>query len=355
MALIAVVFGMLFFGVLGITMATFIANDSQSSGENLEASQAFYVAEGGMQYLIMNQIVGDSDLSNNVSPTDPPFGGNSISLSPGKFWVEYSNQQASSADIKVTAQVGNSVRVIQETASISGTSSNHYVAMAGGKINMNSSSGDVYKDVILKGASNISPNVVVHGSITQDPNLVLPTIDFATYKTMTTTTNNGDLTISSNYTGNLLVNGNVTIKANVTYTGLLYATGNISLKGNNIVFLGTPVTEGNFSGDGLTGLQFKAVENSQVHMPAILSKGGISFKNSDGMKLDGVVWSSGDIDFTNADDLNYNGSFIIGGNMLMNTANRLTITFQSDYVKSVPGWSSGQDYNAVGLSGWKTY
>lgn len=358
MALVAVVFGMLFFGILGITMATFIANDSQSSLESLEASQAFYVAEGGMQYVLMNQLNGDVDFSDNVSPTGAPFGGTPISLSPGQFWIEYFNAVQNSAAVRVTARVGNAVRVIQQTAGQNG-SNYQYVAMAAGNLNMNSSSGNMFGDVAMKGNYSISPNVTVNGNILTDPNLQVPTIDFNTYQNMCTSTYNGNLTISSDYTGNLCVTGNVKINADVNYTGVLYATGNISIEGNGVVVIGSLVAQGNISGDNRTGLHFRPEPlNDDQFMPAILSQGNVSFKNSDGSKVEGLVSGTGNLDFSNSDNVIFKGSFLTDGNFLMNSATNMTFTFDTTLVTGIPGMSGSpnqQQSGSLSLSGWKTY
>lgn len=357
MAMIVVVLGMLIFGALGATFASFIAGDLAISTEGLQSAQAFYVAEGGMQYVQMNQLNGDNNFSDNTSPTDPPFGPSSINLSPGDFWIEYLNQQSDTVTVRVTARVGDSVRVIQQDVG-QGGSGQQYVTLAGGNLNMNSSSGTLNGDVGITGVANLDEDVIVNGNITEDPTLELPTLDFDTYKNMCTSSYSGNKTISSNTTANLCVTGNVTIKANVTYTGLLYATGNVTINGNNVIINGSIVTERNMNGDNRTGLQFNAQTiDADTHMPAIASQGTFSLKNDDNMQINGVIWTSGTADLTNSDNLQYRGSFIVGGNMVINTASNVSITFDSDLTTGIPGLSGGPGDSAgsLSLSGWRTY
>lgn len=356
MVVLAALLGMIFFGAMGITMVYLTANIISGSNEDLQSSQAFYVGEGGLQYVMMNQLGGDTDFSDNVSPTDPPFGANSISLSPGEFWVEYQNQQTNSVKVKITSRVGSAVRVIEQQAGQGGVS-RQYVTLASGNLNANSSSGNIYGDVGLRGNVNMSDQVTVHGNIYQDPAIELPALDFDVYEDMCTSVYQGSKVFSSNYTGNLCVTGSVVFYSNVTYTGLLYVEGNVHIQGSNVVINGSLITEGNLNADHQSGLQFNAQVVNGQHMPAIATNGNLSIKNSDGMRVTGVIWNDGNIDLSNSDNLQYTGSFMAGGNILINSASNLTLTFDADLLVGVPGLSNmgGGQSGSLSLSGWKTY
>lgn len=357
MAMVAVVVGMMMFAAMGLTVASFVTTDLDRATEGMQAAQAFYVAEGGRQFVIMSDLNGDTDFSDNISPTDPPFGADSITLSPGEFWIEYVAQASDSATLRITARVGDAVRVINQSVGQGGTGE-QYVTMSSGNINMNSSSGDIFGDVALGGNYSIDEDVTIHGNIIEDDDLVMPTFDFPTYEAMCDTTHSGNLTISANYTGDLCVTGNVRIDANVTFTGLLYSNGNVTINGNNVVFNGSLVAEGNINGDNRTGLQFTASTPSpDVHMPAIVGDGNVDFKDADGMQVTGVMWNSGNIDFTNTDNLDYTGAFMVGGNVVINSASSVTVTFDADLLAGVPGLegAGGSESGSVSLSGWSTY
>lgn len=356
--LVTLVMGMMLFGILGTSMVYVTANNLASSNEDLEGSQAFYIAEGGVQYVAMSQLNGDTNFSDNVPPTDPPFGANAIALGSGKFWVEYSGKTASGVTVKVTSQVGKAVRIVQQNVS-QGGSGYQYVTLAGGNLTLSGSNGHIYGDVGIKGSASIPAAVTVYGNVVQDPTLTLPTINFQTYKDMTTSTIAGNHTFSSNYTGNVYVTGNVTFNAGVTFNGLLYAGGNVSFAGNNVTINGTIVAEGNVNGDGRTGLQFISQTSGSQHMPAILNKSNFSFRNSDGLKISGVTWNPGNMDFSTTDNLDFTGSFMVGGNVALMVCNNLKITFASDLMTGVPGMSNpgggGSSTGSLSLSGWKTY
>ncbi len=358
MIFVAALLGMLIVGAMGLTLANLTATNRASSQEDLQALQALYVAEGGMQYIIQDRFVSDSNFSDNISPTGAPFGGNPVNLSPGQFWVEYVTLSSSSATLRVTARVGNATRVVQQSVA-QGGGGYQYVTVAGGNININTSTGDIYGDVGIQGQANVDEDVTVHGNMIEDPDIVIPTIDFSTYQAMTTSTHSGNKTINANFSGELYVTGNCTINANVTITGLLYCDGNVSINGNNVVVDGTLVAGGNVNGDNNSGLQFLAqTPDPQTHMPAILAGGNIDIKNSDNMQISGVIWSGGNTDMTNSDNLDYTGSYIVGGNLLLNTVNNIQLNFDADLLVGVPGLSpldEGEDSGGLSLSGYQTH
>ena len=358
MAVLVIVIGMLIFSALGLGLVAMITDNISANTDQLQAAQTFYVAEGGLQYILMNQFNGDVNFSDNISPTDPPFGASSIALGPGQFWIEYSNQQPTSINIKVTAKIGNAVRTVQVTGG-GGGSGYQYVTLGGGNLSITNSTGNVYGDAAVSGSATIGPNVTVHGNIVSNVNnLDQPTIDFQTYRNMTTTSYSGTHTFSANTIGNIYVSGNVTINANVTFTGVLYAGGNVALNGSNIHINGTLVSEGNISGSNLTGLQFISQPVPPTQMPAILTNGNLSLQNDDNMQINGIVWTDDNLNFSNSDNFNYHGSFMTGGNTTIDHVTGLTLTFDSGVMASIPGLQgggTGQQTGSLTLSKWKSY
>ncbi len=358
MIFIAALLGMMVLGTMGLTLANLTATNLVSSQEDLQASQALYVAEGGLQYIIQDQFATDNDFSDNVSPTGAPFGGNPVNLSPGQFWVEYVNLLSTSVTLRVTSQVGNSTRVVQQSLALT-PGGFAYVTMAGGNIVMNSSDGDLYGDVGVNGNVVIDDDVIQHGTVTDHASLTLPTMDFSAYSAMTTSTHSGNKTFNSNYSGNLLVTGNCTINANVVITGVLYCNGNINVNGNNVVVDGTLVSGGNFTGDNRSGLQVTGQSpDPNTHMPAIVAGGNIVMNNSDGAVISGLLWAGGNIVTDHADDLQVTGSYIAGGNIVSNHADDILLTFDADLLVGVPGLSAlpgGDASSSLSLSDYQTH
>ena len=361
MAFITAILGMMLFGAMGLSLVSIVSDNLSGSTDDLQTTQAFYVADGGLQYVIM-QLSGDSDFRN--LPTGvPPFDGTPVSLSPGQFWLEYCNQSQNGIDLRVTGKVGNSVRVVRQTADRSGSGYKDGTMMGGNFIiSASTSTGDIYGDAGISGNVNIGPGVVVHGNLSQDPTLVPPSVDFNTYKNMCTTTLNGNQTFSTNQSGNICVTGDVTFNANVTYTGLLYTTGNVKFNGDNVTVNGTIVAEGSVdgsSGSGLDHLTFNATPSAGgTYMPAILNNGPtFTFMKAQNMTVHGVLWNPhSPMNLKSMDNFNITGSFIAGGNVDLSSSTHMKITFDWDYLVGIPGLSGGNhQLSSLGTNTWKAY
>lgn len=349
-AFFAMILALLLFGTMGIATVSLLVNRLAGSTDNLQGSQAFYVADGGMQYTVMNEFFGDTDYSDNIVPTDPPFGANSISLSPGEFWVEYLNQGSESVDVKITGRVGNTVRSITQTL----TGSYRYISMTEGNLNAQNSTGTLNGDLGLEGNINMDADIAVNGGVVQTSNVDIPTIDLQVYDNMTTATHSGTKVFSSDYAGNLHVTGNVIFQSNVTYTGVLYVEGNVNIIGDDVTINGTLVAEGNINSTR-DNLQFisQSIDDDE-HMPAIVGLGGINFANTDDLSIYGLVWNNGNIDFSSSTDLDFEGSIVSGGNLLLNHATNMSLTFNTELVTGVPGLQDlSQIVTSVSLSNWK--
>ena len=354
-AFFGVVLAMLFFTTMGITTVSLVANDSTGATGNLNGSQSFYVAEGGLQHVIMNELAEDTDFGDNVSPTDAPFGANSIALGDGEFWVEYLNQSSSSIDVRVTAQVGNAVRVVQQTVT---PGSYPYSALVDGNFSLNNTEGTIDGDIGVNGNYN-GDDMAVTGTIYEDMDIDMPTVDFAEYLDLIDTTQNGNYTISSDYTGNLRVTGNLKIDGNITITGILYVDGNVDFDGDNVTVNGTIVTEGNLNGNNHDDLSFLAQPlDDGTQMPALVVDGNITINNSENITIAGTVWADGNINMNSMENVNFVGSLISNGNINLENGEDIQLVFESDYMEGLLGFSDipGAPGGGGGLtvSGWRS-
>ncbi|QQR81213.1 MAG: pilus assembly PilX N-terminal domain-containing protein [Deltaproteobacteria bacterium] len=345
MIFIGTLMAMLFFSALATTANYLSSTSNAGAVDDFQSSQAFYVADAGMQYTLMSRLNRDTNFSDNASPTGAPFGGTPITFGSGQFWIEYLNPTVTTVTVRITSKVGSAVKVISQNV----TSSNNfpqYAVTAGGNFNSNSSTGVINGNIALTGRANIDNRITVNGTVTSDPSITMPQIDFNTYKAMCTTTINGNYTINSNYSGMLCVRGNVTINSNVTYTGLLYATGNINVNGNNVTINGTMMSEGNLEVLHVTGFSATAsTSNPTQMMPALASKGNLNIMGSPGMRITGYVWAEGDMDFGNSDNYVFRGAMVAGGdfngNLLMNSTQNLSITFDPTVLTGMLGFTYG--------------
>lgn len=343
---------MMMFGGMGITTVSLLANKHASSTDNLQGTQAFYIAEGGMHHLLMNELFWDMDFTDNVSPTDPPFGTNSGSLNPGEFWVEYFNQAPKSLDVKLTARVGDTVRAITQKVA----REYQYVALAGGNFSAQGASGIFNGHMGVQGNLDIDSAISVNGGTMKAANLNIPAMDLLVYKSMTIETHTGTkvFTADSTYEGNLYVKGDVNLLKGVTYNGLLYIGGNLNIVGNDVTINGTLVVEGNII-TVKDNLKFIAQPiDANLHMPAIVCNGTMDFKNTTNPYIYGLVWSNGVVDFFNSLNLNLEGSLIGKQNLLLNGATVMSLTFKKKLITGVPGLLNlDQTVATLNLTNWR--
>ncbi len=224
----SVIFSMLILGMIGVTMAPLVGQEGSKSVLENHGQMAFYVADGGLQSLIADQFYGDTDFSDNVSPTGVPFGGASITLGEGEFWAEYNNLSVISADVTVTGRVEQSVRRIAVNVSKGPAGGNGI--NAGNNCNMRSSQGgggSISGDITCGTTPNVDGGYTVTGTIGTGP--APPPVNLQPLINLTTNTVNGNLTISGNYAGNVRVTGNVTIRNPGTITGIIVADGSVTI------------------------------------------------------------------------------------------------------------------------------
>jgi len=355
-ALIAVLLAVFLFGAIGATVSSLTASNLASSTEDFEGSQAFQVAEGGMQWVLMNQLTGDSDFSNNASPTGAPLSAKSIALGSGEFWVEYTNVQPSQMTVKVTSRVGKSVRVVEQQAGqVTQQGGHKEVILAWGNTVL-SNSGDIYGDVAMVSGNMTTVGVKLHGTAYQDPKLALPWLDREAYRSMCTKTYSSAKTILSKTTinGNVCYKGNVEIQGNVTVNGLLFVDGEIAVQGSNVTINGSMIATGNISGGWSNNVQFNAGTQGSTHMPALAGH-YINFDRMNNLQINGLFWSDRDVTIVNSNNAQITGTLVSMRTITMTSDSNLALTFSSNLLTGIPGfqYDAGTASTTLALSGWK--
>ena len=277
-------------------MSPIASNHSWISVASQDSYKAFHVADGGMRYIVTKDVLGDSDLSDNTSSTGTPFGGTPISLGNGQFWVEYSNLTAETADIKVTAKVGEGVRTIQQSISYSGANNNalhagNGVALIG---TTGTVDGDIEYDNSLLNEFTVTGGIASGGNI--PPSAVLqPLID------QTTSTHFGDLTINGNYTGDVRVTGTLTIEGSGTITGVIVSDNDIIINAGMVTMVGTLAAANTIDIQQLTGGTFQPQAAPVFGMnPALIALNDVKLNLSDNnvnVLIQGLVHAGNTVDF----------------------------------------------------------
>ena len=353
MALIVFVFIMMVLGVLGLMLASLISNQMATSIDNLNTIQAMYVAEGGLQWVLERDFRQDSDFSNNVSPTDAPFGASSVLLAGGQCWIEYANQDSANIDITVTARVGESVKVIQQHLAVSVPETFGSVQFATGNINLSNGNGNVAGDITAVGNVNLGVGITVLGDVGEGSTLEIPELDFSEYETMTDQTLIGNQSFSEEASGYILVEGSATLEAGTTFTGILYARGNITVE-KNVTVTGALITEANVTTSGQKQNFSITAGLSPVgeQLPAMAIGGNITFSGYDGLTIHGLVYALGNINMSNIDDFEFSGAMVTDQNLNMNNADEINLTYDATFVQDIPGFQEA-GMTALVITEWR--
>jgi len=361
---IAMVVGMMVLSIFGLTIAALVSNQMTSSIQKLQSAQAFYIADGGLQYILMDELDGDPDLSDNVSPTDPPFGPTSITMGRGEFWVEYSNQEVSSIDIKVTARVRDSIREVEGRISRNEFDVNA-ATMVDGNISIANTTGEIYGAVLANGTNMSIDDAVVNLPAANDwiaeADIIVPDILLSVYDAMTTSTHIGNLTITSAmspYTANIHVTGNLTIGDDVIVKGLFYAEGGIVVKGGGTtgsIINGTLVSEGNINiqNGNIVHITAQAID-ADHHMPAIVSTGTLSISATETI-ITGLVWTGSVGTTSNCETFTLTGALICQQNANIANVEDLSIIYDPTVLGGIPGLVGNTSVDSLKMANWRTY
>ncbi len=301
-SIVAAVGIMLILSVMGLTGISLLGATSGLAVDYMNAQQAFYISEAGLEWY-SKQLEADDDWSDNASLTANNFAN-------GSFTITVSNCQASSIDVVSTATVAGyenqpAQRVLSEHLNKS-IAAFDYAIYASGDINTQQAT-----DLTITGDTEFG----VTG---------LPVIDFSYYEDI------ADHKVYENtafnagtYSGVWYIEGNVTINSNVTINGSIIATGNVGIPKD-----GTNVT-------------ISAVSP----YPALICEGNFNFGNdTSNITITGLVYIGADMNGNflaqKTTDFTVIGVIIVGGNFNLQQSDNVTITYQSPG-GDVPGISGG--------------
>ncbi|MBI3332981.1 MAG: hypothetical protein HYZ93_02685, partial [Candidatus Omnitrophica bacterium] len=79
-ALLATIFILVILSTMAAVMVQLYVGQSKGALEALDSAKTFALADGGMRWIFQNQFDGDTDFTNNASPTGAPFGGTPVTM-----------------------------------------------------------------------------------------------------------------------------------------------------------------------------------------------------------------------------------------------------------------------------------
>lgn len=385
-SLIAVTIVMLLVATLVLVIATMMSTGTRASVVDMQAQQAFYLAQAGMEWY-MEQLEGDSDWSSPPAvKTDQVFGA-------GTFSITYANAAMDSIDVTATGKVtgwdGNDVqRVITQHVekSLAGgiTFADFAIYYGGGDGTIASSiaknqtiTGDTFVngDMDIGKNCTITGNVSATGSITvgSGTNISGSTTEHASapanQPTLTTTYYDNLISTAAGQpagnrrfeaetiSGTIYVNGDVEINDYIDGSGTIVATGDIDINrytdiGDDIILIASGSLSMGRDGNVGTAVTFYSSSNIDLSQGIVLGSGA-------GAGEGVVLLSPGDIDlaknitlvgFVFGDDVTVSGTNLtltgnLSGNRFVSLAQGAVIIKDNTKVDhgSIQGFDTGEE------------
>jgi len=279
-ALLATIFILLVLGAAGYVLTGLQSSALKAAVRSWHAVRAMEVADAGLRWVFQNEFANDLDFSNNLSPTNAPFGNIGVSVSPeDRFWVEYTHPappaDKTGIDLTVTSRMGNAERKVKAHLEVRSARPLRRAIYAVGPVNLTQASGAI---------TAASP----YAAIESQSFIALPGAGLAI---------SGTTKANSSYRRFLGIN--------VSVGSYLYNTANVVLTGNQTWVSGTYGAPGTgfiwYIDAGDLILSGGATDTITIHGTVVLGSGQVRIQGSPT-----VVWtaySKGDLDLDGVNEV----------------------------------------------------
>lgn len=345
-AFIAAIIIMVLLGILGTFSLSMLSSDINIAVNTEHSTEAFYVAEGGLQYYL-------EELSNqSASWASPPAKPSNKALDPGIFTITTANEQGNEIDVTSTGTVtgieGESVvRVVTRHVSRTSGPGNipeafYYASYVRHHANLqNTTNSKVIGSIGAEMNIQHWANWKFYDQETWDPlNPPAPSSDPVGDGLVVE--NIGDIfpyfgddgfTAYRDNVATSVITGNYTFSAGQTYTGYYYITGNTWIE-NNVTINGGLITRGSVNlrhADGIT-------INPDSGMPAIITDNNIDMSNAEGVSVTGhgLIYAEQGMNLQLAENCSVRGTIIIDQNLNIKNADNITLEFDPDIIVNPP-------------------
>ena len=345
-AFIAAIIIMILLAVLGVFSVSLLSSDINIAINTERSTQAFFVAEGGLQYYI-------EELSNQDSSwTSPPTKPSGKSLSPGTFTIATANEQDDTIDVTSTGTVtgieGESVvRVVTRTitrtsspgnvpdafyyasyvrhhANLQNTTNSKVIGSIGAEMNIQHWANWKFYDQETWDPDNPpapSSDPVGDGLVVENIGDIFPYLG------------NDGFTAYRDNVATSVITGNYTFSAGGTYTGYYYITGVTTVE-DNVTINGGIIARGSVNmrhADGIT-------INPGSGMPAIITDNNIDMSNAEGVSVTGhgLIYAEQGLNLQLAENCSLRGTILVDQNMNIKNADNITLEFDPDIIINPP-------------------
>ena len=348
------------FIVLGAAIATTAIASSATAALQIQSQQAYFTARSAAN-ATAQKILSDSNFLSTLT-YDVPLTGSATDATLGKYdlKIEYTDNTMTKIRLTSTGTYQNEKSQVVGYLNKSGQSSTvitplkNLIYVNGNEINPSQNTGDVVinGDLTISSGTSITGNVIVTGDATLSGDA----------KNITRLTVLGNVYISSGsrVDGDIYTNGTLTIDGGNNIYGNIYAKGNVSIKSGGYVH-GNVYTKGNFNidGSGTVDGNVYAMTDSYIKGGTIngsIYEGG-SLTVDGGLQIKQNAVANGSITFTNGNVL---GNALCGGNAALTWSGKVSgsltaggnITYPQDPVSNFVGGAVNKNapYTPINMS-----
>lgn len=319
-SLVIVVIGLTLLSLLG-TYVLYITNTSMVSAVDVfQSDSAFYIAEGGLHYVLKKDFYGVIPLEDYSLADDSSYG--AVPFGNGTFSVDYvhdTDDPQNKITIIVTGSVTRGNNTYERTIDLSlhktagSPDITDHILYTSGDVTIDNNHNvtyDIYGEIT-------GETVIIDGEVTEEGDPESPSFNFDYYKQRIQALDNGaniryitgDITIQDDRGVDIpgqgilyYVEGNVELKKGVTIYGTIITDGNIEGWNGSLIWITVP-----FDIDG---------DSEYETMPAMAAKGNIEFWNVHPLIIHGLVFAQGSVRIWNVDDeFELEGAIVACGNI----------------------------------------
>ncbi|NQT74982.1 MAG: type II secretion system protein [Candidatus Omnitrophica bacterium] len=323
-SLIAVMIVMLIVATLVLLIASMMSTGTKTAVIDMQAQQALYIAEAGLEHYIYLLYDETYDPDNHPELTRS-FGEGSYTVTSVYDAPTYVYTLTS------TATVDSTTRQIIEGVSITSGLLDRGIHADGSTVDLVGSSGTINGNLSCSVHVLNYGGVIITGDVTEGMAKVNPDLDYDYYKTLAQA--QGQYYTSA-----------ITFE-NATYSGVYYTTGSVAI-GDNAIINASIIAEGAINFDyNADNVQINPTNN----YPALATKSGISSTGTgtpasriglQNSTINGLILAGGSINFDYIKNSTFNGTMLADQNIDMKDGTGIEFNYDKDiFAPMTPGFT----------------
>jgi len=320
---------MLIIATLALVIANMMSTGTYASVIDMQAQQALYIAEAGIEHYILLLYHETYDPDNHPDLTK--------SFGEGSYIVTSTYAAPTSVyTLTSTATVDSTTREIVEGVALTSALLDRGIHADGSTVDLDSSSGTINGNLSCSVQVLNYGDMTINGDVTEGIDKVNPDLDYDYYKTLA---QDADQYSTSTLTF-----------AAGTYTGVWYTTKSVDI-GDNAIINGSIIAEGAIAFDySADDVQINPANN----YPALATQSGISSTGTgspasriglQNSTINGLIVAGGSINFDYVRNSTFNGTMLADQNIDIKDGIGITFNYDEEiFSPMTPGFT----YTATG-------